>query len=133
MRQPLAEGAEVLLGQHRRRHQHGDLFAVHDRLEGRAHGHFGLAIAHIATDQPIHGLLRLHVALDVVDGVELVVGLLEGEAGLQLLLPRSVRAVGMARDQLALGVELEQVVGDVGHRALGPLLDRLPSRPCPAG
>ncbi len=131
--QPLAEGAVVLLGQDRGRHQNGHLFAVHDRLEGGAHGHFGLAVAHVAADQPIHGLVRLHVVLDGVDGGKLVFGLLKGEVGLQLLLPRSVRAVGVAGDQLALGIELEQIVGDLGDGPLGPLLDRLPSRPCPAG
>ena len=48
-------------------------------LEGGAHGDFGLAVAHVAAQQAVHGLRRFHVALDVGDGRELVVGLVEFE------------------------------------------------------
>ena len=106
--------------------QEGHLFAVVDRLECGANGHLGLAVAHVAADQAVHRPVGLHIALDRVDGMQLVVGLLVGEGGLHLFLPRAVRAVDMALDQLALGVELEQVVGDLGHGALGALLDHLP-------
>jgi hypothetical protein len=51
-----AEGVEVLLRQHRRRHQHGDLFAVHHRGERGAHGDLGLAVPDVATDEPVHRL-----------------------------------------------------------------------------
>jgi hypothetical protein len=73
------------------------------------------------------GLVGFHVALDRFNGVQLVVGLLVGEGRLHLLLPRAVRAVGMPCDHFALGIELEQVVGDLGDRALGALLDNCQS------
>ena len=53
--EPVAEGGGMLLGQHRGRHQHRHLIAVFDGLEGGADRHFGLAVADIAADQPVHG------------------------------------------------------------------------------
>ena len=63
--QALAEGAVVLLGQHRGRHQHGHLLAVVDGLERGAHGQFGLAVADVAADEPVHRPRLLHVGLDL--------------------------------------------------------------------
>ena len=44
----------VLERQDRRRRQERDLLAVHHRFERRAHGHFGLAVADVAAEQPVH-------------------------------------------------------------------------------
>ncbi len=126
--QTTAEGAMVLGGQDRGGDQHRHLFAVHDGLERGPHGHLGLAIAHVAADQPVHGPVQLHVHLHIHNGLELVLGLLIGEALLHLLLPGAVRAEGVACHQFPLGVEFQQIVGDVGHGLLGPLLDRGPIR-----
>ena len=49
-----AEGAVVLLGQHGRRHEDGDLLAVVDRLERGPHGELGLAVADVAADEAVH-------------------------------------------------------------------------------
>ena len=51
---PLAEAVKVLLGENRRRHEHGDLVAAIDRLERGPHGDFGLAEADVAAEQPVH-------------------------------------------------------------------------------
>ena len=66
--EPLAERAKMLLGEHGRRHQHGDLLAVVDRLERGPDRQFGLAVADVAADQAIHGPGALHVALDLGRG-----------------------------------------------------------------
>ena len=50
----LAEGAEVLLGEDRGRHQDHHLLAVGRRLDRRAQGDLGLAVADVAADQPVH-------------------------------------------------------------------------------
>ena len=50
----LAKRFEMLLREHRGRREDGDLFAVHDRFEGRANRHFGFAEADVAANQPIH-------------------------------------------------------------------------------
>jgi hypothetical protein len=48
--QALRKRAEMLLSEHGRRHQHGDLPAVVDRLERRPHRQLGLAVADVAAD-----------------------------------------------------------------------------------
>ena len=54
LRHPGRERAAVLLGEHRRRHQHGHLVAGVDRLERRADRHLRLAEADVAAQQPVH-------------------------------------------------------------------------------
>ena len=78
-REALGEGREVLLREDRRRAQHHDLLAVLRRLERRADGDLGLAVADVAADEPVHRLVGLHVGLHVGDRRELVGRLLEGE------------------------------------------------------
>ena len=89
--EPLGERLHVLLHEQRRGHEYGDLLAVLDRLEGSPNRDLGLAIAHIATDQPVHRHRLLHVALDLVDARQLVRRLDIRERVLELALPRRVR------------------------------------------
>ena len=56
--QALGEGAEVLLGEDRRRRQHQHLLAVVGRLEGGAQRDLGLAVADVAADQAVHRARR---------------------------------------------------------------------------
>ena len=125
--QPLDEGAAVLLGQNRRRHQHGDLLAALHRLERGAHRDLGLAVADVAHQQPVHRARPLHVALDLLGRLPLVGRVLVQEAALELALPLGVGREGVAAGDLAAGVEVEQLGGH--------LLDRLPgllAHPLPA-
>ncbi len=87
----VGEGLEVLGGQQGGGDQDGHLLAVLDGLEGGPDGHLGLAEADVAADQAVHGGVRLHVRLDVLDGLELVGRLVVGERLLHLVLPRRVR------------------------------------------
>ena len=61
IRHALAENVEMLLREHGRRHEHGDLFAVHHGLERRADGDFGFAEADVAANQAVHRLGSFHV------------------------------------------------------------------------
>ena len=54
------------------------------------------------------------------------------ERVLELLLPMRVGAEGVARNGLARGVELEQLLGHVAHRLLDARLRLLPRRPAEA-
>ena len=72
------------------------------------------------------GCVRLHVALDVGDGGELVVGLVEVEGVFELALHVGVGREGSAPRGLALRVELEQLVGHVVHGLLDARLGLLP-------
>ena len=114
--------------EHRGRRKDSHLPAVLHRLEGRAHGDFGLAVADVADQQPIHRHRRLHIALDVGNGRNLVFGFVVVEGVFKLVLEVVVRRKGMPFRGLALRVELEQLVGHVPHGlahpglGLGPLL-----------
>ncbi len=122
LRVPLGERAEVLLDQERRRHEHRDLLAVLDRLEGRAHRDLRLAVPDVTADQPVHRDGLLHVLLDLGDRGQLVGRLGVREGVLQLTLPRGVRPEGVAGRRHARRVQLDQVGGDLLDRLLGPLL-----------
>ena len=61
-REALLQRLLVLERQHRRRREKRDLLAVHHRLERGAHRDFGLAVADVAAEQPVHRRRRLHVA-----------------------------------------------------------------------
>ena len=115
----------MLLHQNGGGREHRCLLAAHHGLEDGAQGNLGLAVAHVAAEQAIHHLGLLHVALDVLDGGQLIRRLLVGEVVLELPLPGGVLIEGVARHGLALGVELEQVARDVldglAHLALLPL------------
>ena len=120
------EAFEVLEAEHGGGREHGDLLAILHGLEGGAHGDLGLAVADVAAEQAVHGLRGFHVGLDVGDGGELVVGLVEVEGVLELALHVVVRREGGADRGLALRVELEQLFGHVLH---GLLDARLGLRP----
>src|SRR5262249_54034862 len=64
----LREGAKVLFGEHSGRHQHRDLPAIIDDLEGGADGQFSLAVTDIAADEPIHRPSTLQIALELGEG-----------------------------------------------------------------
>ncbi len=50
----LFEGFEMLESENGGGSKNGDLFAVGDGFEGRAHGDFGFAVADVAAQEPIH-------------------------------------------------------------------------------
>ena len=123
----LHRGLVVLLGQNRRRHQKRRLFAVEDALHDRAQRDFGLAVTDVAAEQAVHRLLLFHVRLDLLNAAELVICLLIAEFFLKFYLPRRIRCKGVALEALALGVELNELLGELfggGLRAglgFGPL------------
>ena len=124
----LAERRVVLGREDRRRHEHGDLLAVLDRLERGPQGDLGLAVADVADDEPVHRPAGLHVELDLGDGAELVGRLLVREARLHLGLPGRVGREGVAAGGGPRRVQREELLGQVGDGPLDPLL-----RPQPLG
>ena len=127
-REAILQRLDVLEREHGGRREKRDLFAVHRRLERRPHRDFGLAVAHVPAQQPIHRRGRFHVALDVGDCRALIGRQLPLEGVLELLLPVRVGAEGVARHGFARGVELEQLLGHVAHRFLDARLGLLPGR-----
>ena len=90
------------------RHDHRDLHAVDRGGESRAQGHFGLAEADVAADQPVHRLARGHVGQRRLDGAELVLGLVIGEAGAEFLVKPLGRRQFRRLVQRAGGGDLDQ-------------------------
>lgn len=121
----IAEVVVVLLGQQCGGHQHSHLLAAVHRHEGGAHRHLRLAKAHIAAHQPVHALGLAHVAEHRIDGVELILCLLEREAGGKLAVALLVVLEGKAGPRRAYGIDIEQLGGHVAHllRRLAPRLD----------
>ena len=111
----LGEGLEVLLDEQRRRHEHGDLLAVLNRLERGAHGDLGLAEADVSRQQAVHRDGPLHVGFDLVDRLQLVGRLGEREGLFELALPRRVGPERVAFRRHARRVELDELDGDVAH------------------
>ncbi len=122
------ERLEMLAGQDGGRAQHGDLLAVHDRFEGRAHGHLGLAVADVAAEEPVHGRGGFHVGLDLADRAELVFGLVVFEGLLELFLPAALRAEGEPLDRFAPGVKIQELLGHFLHGFLRPGFGFFPAR-----
>ena len=94
----VVERLEVLLGKERGRAKHDHLLVIRHRDESGAQRDLGLAEAHIAADQAVHGLARGHVAHHGLDGGGLVRRLLEaepGREGFQIVLP-DAEGVSMA-------------------------------------
>ncbi len=77
--EPAHGGGVMLLGQNRGGHQNGGLLAVQYALHNGPKGHLGLAVAHIAAEEPVHGAGLLHVVLNLHDAPQLVVSLREVE------------------------------------------------------
>ena len=109
----VGEGFLMLLNEQSGGHEHRHLLAVLYGFECGTYGDFGFAEAHITADKTVHGHGLFHVGLDLVDGGELVCGLLIGEGVLHLLLPWSVRTERKTFGTLTGGVELNQVFGNL--------------------
>ena len=127
IRHAFAEGVEVLLRQHRGRHEDGHLPPIHHRLERRANRHLRLAVANVAADEPVHRLRSLHVALGGVDGTPLMRRFLIEKGTLELPLPRRVRLEGVSRLRGTSGLDGEQLPREIAHGALGVFLGLLPA------
>ncbi len=130
LHRPLGEAVHqrlvVLLGQQRGRREEGHLLAAGHRHEGRAQGDFGLAEAHVAADQPVHGAGRDHVLDHRVDGGVLVGRLLEAEIVGELLVVLRAVAEGVALACRAARVDVEQLGGGVAHLLCGLALGFFP-------
>ena len=113
-------GGIVLAGQHRSRHKDGRLLAVQNTLHHGTEGHFRFAVAHVATQQAIHGAGPLHILFKVMDGPQLIVRLRVGKGLLKLHLPRGVRREGITGPLLPLGVQSDQSLGQILGGLLGP-------------
>ena len=118
----------MLLGQNSRGAEHHDLTAGVHALKRRAQGDLGLAKAHVAAQQAVHGLGSLHVGLNVGDGLQLVARLVVGEALLHLDLLGRIGRTGNTGDRRTARIQVDQV-----KRQLFGILARLVGGTRPVG
>ena len=117
----------MLLGEHRGGHEHGHLPAVLDHLEGAAGRHLGLAVADIAADQSVHGLLPGQVVEHLVDGLGLAAGLIVGKGLLQFAVQVTGRGKAVPLAHGPLCIDVEQFLGDLPDRVGDLFLGTLPA------
>ena len=122
----LGEALVMLARQQRGGGDQRHLMAVHRRHEGRAHGDFRLAEAHIAADQAIHRPPGSEIGEHVLDGVELILGFLIGEPGGKFLPGVRGREELRGLAQRPLGGKADQALGHFAHPRLEARLLRLP-------
>ena len=112
------KGLGVLARQQRGRHHDRDLLAVHRRDEGRAQRHLGLAEADVAADQAVHRPAGAEIVEHRVDRGLLVVGLLVGEAGAELVVGAVLDGEPRRLAQQPLGGDLDQLVRHLADAVL---------------
>ena len=108
----------MLQGEYGGRHQHRHLLAVGNGLECGADGDFRLSETYVAAHQAVHRAVILHIAFNGDGGRFLVGGILEHKGGLELVLQVGIRRKSEALGGAALGVELDEVLGNVLDLAL---------------
>ena len=108
----------MLLGEDRGGHEHGDLFATHNRFESSADSNFGFSKADITTNQAVHRFWAFHVGFGFDNGAHLIGGFFEEKCAFKFALPGRVRIEGMASLGVTRGLNSEQFSGDIAHRHL---------------
>ena len=110
---PRRECLIMLLCQHGRRYEDGDLFSADDCLERGADGDFRFAEADITAQKSIHRLRFFHIALDLLDGAPLVDRFFIRERIFKLSLPRRIFVERDALFDLTFGIERDKLLGDI--------------------
>ena len=118
----------VLLGKNSRGAEYHDLAAGVHALKRCAQGDLGLAKAHVAAQQAVHGLGCLHVRLNVGNSLQLVARLVVGEALLHLNLLGRIGRTGDTGNRRAARIQVDQV-----KRQLFGILARLVGGTRPVG
>ena len=124
--QTTCKSTEMLIGKYRRRHEYSHLFTIGSSFERSAHCHLGLAEPHITANQTVHRLGHLHIGFHILCGLQLIWGVLIEETGLEFMLQIAVVAEGEAFLATALGIELDEIAGDILDMFLSALLQSFP-------
>ena len=98
----LAEDACVLAGEQRRRRDDRGLLAVDRRGEGGAQRHLRLAEADVAADEPVHRAAGGEVVQRRLDRARLILRLVVGKAGAELVIEPFRRDEARGRAHQAL-------------------------------
>ena len=113
--QPFPAGEQMLLRQYRGGNKQGRLFSVHYRFKCCPQGHFRLAVAHVAAQEPVHRYGFFHIRLNFGNGLHLVRRFLKGEAFLKLTLQIRVRPIGIPVGNFPQGIKTDQLLCQLGY------------------
>ena len=116
------EGLEMLQRKDGGGHQHCHLFGVRSGLECGPDGNFRFSKSYVTTHQPVHGAGIFHILFDGLGGTLLIRGVFVHEGRFQLLLQVGVRRKSKTFGSAALGIELDEFLGDILYARLGRLL-----------
>ena len=103
----------VLQGKDRGRTQKRDLLTLGDRLERGPQRDLGLAKANVAAQQTIHRFGLHHVFFNFLHSQRLIGCQVVIKIVFKFLLERSIRPIGVADIFFALGIQLDQAVGNL--------------------
>ena len=117
----------VLARQQRGRHDDRGLLAVDRGGEGGAQRDLGLAEADVAADQPVHRPPGAEIVERRLDGARLILGLVIGEAGAELVVEPLGRDQPRRRPRQPLRGDAHQFGRHVAHALLQPRLAGLPA------
>ena len=101
------------------RTQKSDLLTGIDRFEGSAEGNLGLSESNVATNKAVHWLGAFHIALDIFDGLRLILGQRIWEFGFELGLQFVIWWESVAIDLSTLAIKGDELIGQF----IDPVLD----------
>ena len=117
----------MLLGQNRRGRHEGHLLSAQNRLKGRAHRDFGLAVADVSAKKAVHGHGLFHVLLNFLGHVNLVGSVLVRKGRLKGRLPFRVLGECVAGRGLSARIQVNQLLRQLFHGLLDAVLAVFPS------
>ena len=131
--QTALEGLQMLECQNGGGDEHGYLIAAHDRLEGGTEGHLCFAVSHVAAEETVHRIGRLHIPTDVRNRGALSLRFLVLKGVGKLAAHIVVGVKGNAFGPFPFGVERDQLLGHFLGGGLGLRFGAAPVRPAHLG
>ena len=122
----VSEGVPVLLGEDGRRAEDENLPAVHRHGEGGPNGYLGLSEPDISAHEPVHRPRGLEILFHGLDRAGLVVRFAIGERCFEPIEPLVGEIEARSLGALPLGVEREQLAGQLANGFTGAALEVLP-------
>ena len=124
-----SERLEMLFRQNSRRRKNGSLFSVERGDVGCTHRDFGLAVAGIPADQPVHRLRRGKILFNRLNRRELIARLFVRERRIERLTPITINIVRKTRGRFTLRLSPQKRRGQIGDGLLGVELIFIPAFP----
>ena len=117
---------QMLLGENSGWHQYGNLLFIQNYLESRSHADFRFTISNIPANQPVGGLILFQVLFYILNGFQLVLGLLIFKRVRKLPHQNSILGIGMTFSKFPGSIKFQQIFCHFLNRFLDFFLLALP-------